>query len=150
MPCRSQTGVLDHEQRASQTFLERVLRPDRDQAFVAHFDERVEILQSLTSSRTDLAAALERLSIPGHYATLIFSAVRECAEGVMRQQPGDGEGTRQGGSGSHGEGNRRRNVRGIEAGVSKKSMRKSRMRSGTSTALDTNRSEVQSRAAITS
>jgi len=48
-----------------------VLRPDRDQAFVAHFDERVEILQSLTSSRKDLAEALRRLSIPGREATLL-------------------------------------------------------------------------------
>src|SRR5215470_18242438 len=36
---RSQTHVLDQERRASQTFLERMLRPDRDQAFVASFDE---------------------------------------------------------------------------------------------------------------
>jgi VWFA-related protein len=85
---RSQTGVLQQERRASQAFLERVLRPDRDQAFVAHFDERVEILQGLTSSRAQLAEALQRLAIPGHYATLIYSAVRECAEGVMRKQAG--------------------------------------------------------------
>jgi VWFA-related protein len=85
---RSQTGVLQQERRASRTFLERVLRPDRDQAFVASFDERVEILQGLTSSRTELANALQRLAIPGHYATLIYSAIRECAEGVMKKQAG--------------------------------------------------------------
>jgi len=85
---RSQIGVLRQEGRASWTFLEQVLRPDRDQAFVAHFDERVEILQGLTSSRKELAEALRRLSIPGHEATLIYSAIRACAEGVMRRQPG--------------------------------------------------------------
>jgi VWFA-related protein len=85
---RSQAGVLEPERRASQTFLERVLRPDGDQAFVAHFDERVEILQRLSSSRAELAAALQRLTVPGHYATLIYSAVRECAERVMKNQPG--------------------------------------------------------------
>jgi VWFA-related protein len=85
---RSQIGILRQEGRASWTFLEQVLRPERDQAFVAHFDERVEILQGLTSSRSELADALRRLSIPGHEATLIYSAVRECAESVMRTQPG--------------------------------------------------------------
>jgi VWFA-related protein len=85
---RSQTGVLGQERRASQAFLERMLRPSQDQAFVAHFDERVEILQDLTSSRTELADALQRLAIPGRYATLIYSAVRECAERVMKQQTG--------------------------------------------------------------
>jgi len=85
---RSQTGVLEAERRASQTFLERILRPDQDQAFVAHFDERVEVLQGLTSSREELAAALRRLAIPGHYATLIYTGVRDCSERVMRKQTG--------------------------------------------------------------
>jgi VWFA-related protein len=85
---RSQTGVLGQERRASGTFLERMLRPDQDRAFIAHFDERVEILQDLTSSRTELADALQRLAIPGEYATLIYSAVRESAERVMKKQMG--------------------------------------------------------------
>jgi VWFA-related protein len=85
---RSQTGVLEQERRASQTFLDRVLRPDKDHAFIASFDERVAILQDLTSSRTELSAALDRLAIPGHYATLIFRAIKECAERVMRKQSG--------------------------------------------------------------
>jgi VWFA-related protein len=85
---RSQTAVLEQERRASYTFLDRVLREDRDRAFVAHFDERVEIVQDLTSSRSELESALQQLRIPGHYATLIFSAVRECSEQVMRKQSG--------------------------------------------------------------
>jgi VWFA-related protein len=85
---RSQTGVLEKERRASFTFLDRVLEEDKDQAFVAHFDTRVEILQGLTSSRAELTAALGRLRIPGDYATLIFSAIRECSEQVMRKQTG--------------------------------------------------------------
>jgi hypothetical protein len=72
---RSQTGVLEQERRASQAFLERMLRPDEDQASVAHCDERVEILQDL-SSRTELADALRRLAIPGHYATAPFESAR--------------------------------------------------------------------------
>ena len=85
---RSQIGVLEPERRASQVFLDRVLRPDHDRAFVAHFDELVEVVQNPTASRTELAAALQRLSIPGQFATLIFSAVRECAERLMRKQTG--------------------------------------------------------------
>jgi VWFA-related protein len=85
---RSQTGVLEPERRASYTFLDRVLGKDQDRAFVAHFDTRVEILQGLTSSRPELESALDRLSIPGRYATLIYSAVRDGSEQVMRKQTG--------------------------------------------------------------
>lgn len=53
---RSQTGVLEQERTASYAFLDQVLREDKDQAFVAHFDTRVEVLQGLTSSRSELAS----------------------------------------------------------------------------------------------
>ena len=85
---RSQGGLLGAERSASQVFLRRVLRPDIDRAFVAQFDEQVRILQELTASRADLSGALQRLTIPGHFATLIYSAVRQCAEDVMKKQPG--------------------------------------------------------------
>ena len=85
---RSQTGVLEPERRASYTFLDQVLREDTDHAFVTSFDTQVDILQGLTSSRDDLRAALDRLVIPGHYATLIFSAIRQASEDVMRKQKG--------------------------------------------------------------
>lgn len=84
---RSQTGVLERERRASYTFLDQVLR-EKDQAFVVGFDDRVETLQGLTSSLSELASALGRLRIPQHYATLIHSAIQESSENVMRQQPG--------------------------------------------------------------
>ena len=85
---RSQTGVLEQERRASYTFLDHILGENVDKAFVAHFDTQVGILQDLTSSRQDLAAALRQLRIPGQFATLIFSAIRECSGQVMRKQPG--------------------------------------------------------------
>ena len=47
----SQRRVLEKERSASYTFLGRVLREDKDQAFVIHFDREVELLQDLTSSR---------------------------------------------------------------------------------------------------
>jgi VWFA-related protein len=85
---RSQTGVLEQERRASYTFLDQVLREDKDQAFVVRFDTRVETVQGLTSSRSELASALSRLRIPGEYATLIYSAIQESSENLMRPQPG--------------------------------------------------------------
>jgi VWFA-related protein len=45
-------------------------------------------LQGLTSSRSELASALSQLRIPGDFATLIYSAIQQSSENVMRQQPG--------------------------------------------------------------
>jgi VWFA-related protein len=85
---RSQTKVLDQERYASYTFLDHVLREGKDQAFVAHFDTRVETLQGLTSSRSELASALAKLLIPEHVGTLIYSAVKDSSENPMRQRAG--------------------------------------------------------------
>jgi VWFA-related protein len=85
---RSQTGVLEAERRASYTFLDQVLREGKDQAFVVSFDTKVATLQGLTSSRKELQSALDRLQIPGEFATLIFSAIRESSENLMRKQSG--------------------------------------------------------------
>jgi VWFA-related protein len=85
---RSQTGVLERERRASYTFLDQVLGEKKDRAFVAHFDVRVEVLQDMTSSRTELASALGKLTIPPRPATLLYEAVRDCSENQMRKQKG--------------------------------------------------------------
>lgn len=84
----SQRKVLEAERRASQAFLDQVLRGDKDRAFVGHFDIRVEVLQDLTSSRSKLASALDELRIPRPGSTLLYQAVRECSEGQMRKQAG--------------------------------------------------------------
>ncbi len=60
----SQRRVLGEERSASSTFLDQVLRVDKDQAFVIHFDREVELLQDLTSSRQKLQAALDLLQMP--------------------------------------------------------------------------------------
>jgi VWFA-related protein len=60
----SQRRVLDQERSASSTFLDQVLRVDKDVAFVIHFDREVELLQDLTSSRQKLEAALALLQAP--------------------------------------------------------------------------------------
>jgi len=57
-------------------------------AFVAHFDTDVEVLQGFTSSRRELAAALDQLFIPPRVATLIFEAIRETSEHLMRRRQG--------------------------------------------------------------
>jgi len=60
----SQWKVLDGERTASNSFLDHVLRPDRDKAFVMHFDREVELLQDLTASRGKLESALNLLQLP--------------------------------------------------------------------------------------
>ena len=60
----SQRAVLSDERSASRRFLEQVLRPEKDLAFIIHFDFEVELLQDLTSSREKLEKALEQLEIP--------------------------------------------------------------------------------------
>ena len=60
----SQRRVLGEERDASATFLDQVLRVDKDQAFVIHFDHEVELLQDLTSSRQKLQAAIALLQTP--------------------------------------------------------------------------------------
>jgi VWFA-related protein len=60
----SQRRVLGEERTASQRFFQQVLREDKDQAFVIHFDREIELLQDLTSSRQKLNAALTQLELP--------------------------------------------------------------------------------------
>lgn len=69
---RSQIEVLERERSASYTFLSQVLRERFDRAFVVSFDEKVQVLEDMTSSRQDLEAALARLQIPGRVATLLL------------------------------------------------------------------------------
>ena len=60
----SQRHLIGQERSASATFLDRVLREDKDKGFVIHFDHEVELLQDLTSSRQRLKAALDELEAP--------------------------------------------------------------------------------------
>ena len=60
----SQRRVLDQERIASYSFLDKLLRQDKDLAFVIHFDREVELLQDFTPSRPQLQAALQKLSTP--------------------------------------------------------------------------------------
>ena len=103
----SQRRVLDQERSASSTFLDQVLRVNKDQAFVIHFDREVELLQDLTSSRQKLQAALGLLQMPqpnqeggsntpgsgrragrGGGGTLLYDAVYLASNELMKKQQG--------------------------------------------------------------
>lgn len=60
----SQRRVLDQERTASHSFLDHILREDKDKAFVIQFDREVELLQDLTSSRQKLQSAIDHISAP--------------------------------------------------------------------------------------
>jgi VWFA-related protein len=60
----SQRKVLDQERDASYSFLDHLLREDKDLAFLIHFDREVELLQDFTPSRPKLQAALQHLQTP--------------------------------------------------------------------------------------
>ncbi len=56
--------MLPQERSASYRFLDQVLRPEKDQAFILHFDHEAELLVDLTSSRQKLQNALGSLDLP--------------------------------------------------------------------------------------
>jgi VWFA-related protein len=60
----SQRRLIGEERSASYRFFEQVLRPEKDVAFVIHFDFEAELLQDVTSSRQLLEQALENLEAP--------------------------------------------------------------------------------------
>ena len=100
----SQRRVLDQERSASHSFLDNMLREDKDKAFVIHFDREVELLQDLTSSRQKLEKALDLLDAPqlvrdrgdeggprshsGGGGTLLYDAVYLASEEVVKKQQG--------------------------------------------------------------
>ncbi|HEX4808615.1 MAG TPA: VWA domain-containing protein, partial [Bryobacteraceae bacterium] len=60
----SERRMIPIERQASRSFLEQVLRPEKDKAFLIHFDHEVELLQDLTPSRERLEKALDLLDGP--------------------------------------------------------------------------------------
>lgn len=107
----SQRRVLDQERNASSSFLQQMVRTDKDKAFVIHFDREVELLQDLTSSHEKLASAIDKLETPqltrtssggsdpdsgsgrgsGHHfggGTLLYDAVYLASDELMKKQEG--------------------------------------------------------------
>src|ERR1700720_2532750 len=60
----SQRRGLEEEGSASYSFLDHLLRENKDLAFVIHFDREVELLEDFTGSRPKLQAALQSLQTP--------------------------------------------------------------------------------------
>jgi VWFA-related protein len=99
--------VLGDERGASHVFFEEVLRPEKDQAFVLHFDREVELLEDLTNSREKLLHAIDQLEVAspnaptsgGRYpgggggrgrmgGTLLFDAIYLASNELMSKQKG--------------------------------------------------------------
>jgi len=57
----SQRTVLDAERTASSSFLDTMLQPDRDSAFVIQFGRQTDLLADVTSSMPKLQAALQKI-----------------------------------------------------------------------------------------
>jgi VWFA-related protein len=91
----SQRQVLDQERAASETFLDNMVREDKDKAFVIHFDREVELLQDLTASRKKLEDALALLQTPAPQFTQTTSTNSPDSD------PNQGTGGRGSGRGSH-------------------------------------------------
>jgi VWFA-related protein len=85
---RSMQTLIKAVRAASGRFFEQVLHDPRDVAFVMHFDNKVGVLQGFTSSREELAAALEKLKIPRIPSTLLYDAVAQAASDLMKAQTG--------------------------------------------------------------
>jgi VWFA-related protein len=100
----SQRRVLEQERGASYKFIEQVLREDKDQAFVIHFDAEIELLQDLTNSRKKLQDALRELeTAPPRQlnrrdnpnptprprgGTALYDAVLLASDEIMKKQTG--------------------------------------------------------------
>lgn len=89
----SQRRVLEQERGASYSFLDNLLRADKDVAAVINFDFDVTLLQDFTSSRPKLQAALQQLETP-----------QKDTRGGRGSQPGSGGGGGGRGGGHHGGG----------------------------------------------
>jgi VWFA-related protein len=61
---RSQFSILERERRGAYAFLERVLRPDRDRAFVTKFDVKVTPLCPPTANPGALQKGLAKADLP--------------------------------------------------------------------------------------
>jgi VWFA-related protein len=113
----SESNMLGEERRASRTFLNKMLRPEKDKAFLIQYSHEVELLQDLTSSPQKLDAALNLLERHGFdrggegggrgsgggsgrrggpgrpggrgsYATVLSDAVYLASEEIMKKQSG--------------------------------------------------------------
>jgi VWFA-related protein len=101
----SESKNIEAERRASYKFFDQVVREDKDKAFLIHFDREVELLQDLTSSKTQLDKGLDGLTGDrltrrnsgggqgggqgrGGGGTTLYDAVLLASEELMQKQQG--------------------------------------------------------------
>ena len=92
----SQRRVLDSERGACLRFLDRVVRESKDHVFLMQFDTVVQVRYPLTSSVGKLEDALayvdsesiRQLRMRNGGGTLLYDAVTQAAEEIMRKQTG--------------------------------------------------------------
>jgi VWFA-related protein len=89
----SERNVLPDERSASFHFLDKVMREEKDMAFVIHFDFEVELLQDLTNSKVALQKSLDHLEVGGRQL--------QHRGGGGGGYPGGGGGRHFGGGGTH-------------------------------------------------
>jgi VWFA-related protein len=93
----SMRNSIESERSASLRFFEQVMRPDKDRAFVIHFDSEVELLQDLTSSRKELEKSLDDLAVAGPKLNRAGQGGRD-RDGDPNDRGGYGGGRRGGGT----------------------------------------------------
>ena len=101
----SEARNIESERRASYKFFDQVVREDKDKAFLIHFDREVELLQDLTSSKTQLDKGLDGLTGDsgnrrgqggnggggggrGGGGTMLYDAVLLASDELMKKQQG--------------------------------------------------------------
>jgi VWFA-related protein len=89
----SQRRILEEERQASYQFLEDILRPESDLAFVMSFDVEAQLLENLTNSQQQLLAALENLQVPTRTdrsgaGTVLYDSVFLAADEILKFESG--------------------------------------------------------------
>lgn len=102
----SENRMIDEEREASRSFLTSVMNPQKDQAFLIHFDRKVELMQDLTSSLSQMEKALDRLEDVEGDPTLERQSNKSAQQNDDRQldPPEDQNGQRGGPPGGMGGG----------------------------------------------
>jgi VWFA-related protein len=100
----SQRRVLGKEKTASSTFIDQVLREDKDQAFLIKFDAEAELMEDLTHSRKKLQSALNDIEgasprqlqrrndpnsqPPNRGGTILYDAILLASNEEMKKEKG--------------------------------------------------------------
>ncbi len=104
---RSQTSVLEAEQKASQTFLDSFLKPaapnrPADKAFILQFAHTAELLQDVTDSRPLLAAGLKEIGTQAPNAPDEDASTQSPDPGTNPSAGGNNNPGNSGGNGGYG------------------------------------------------